>query len=75
MIIGKKGLPQFKSPASFTLFQSDVEGDCKACNGFAELDKFGYCLDEDCRHTRKVRALINGTAQMLPNGQFVWRVE
>lgn len=74
MIVGKKDGPQFKSPSSFNIAQSPHLAEAK-CGHWGEVDKFGYCLDEDCRHVRKVRALINGTAQMLPNGQFVWRVE
>lgn len=74
MEMTKKDGPRFKSPASFNIAQSTLLGDAK-CGHWGELDKFGFCLDEDCRHNRKVRALINGTAKMLPTGQFVWKVE
>ena len=73
MIIGKNEGPQFKSPQSFLIFNSgEREG---KCGHWGEVDRFGYCLDEDCRHKRLVRALINGTAKKLPNGLLVWDVE
>jgi hypothetical protein len=73
MIIGKKDLPRFKSPSSFNIYNSgEAEG---KCGHWGELDRFGYCLNDDCRHDRLVRSLVNGTARKLPNGTLVWAVE
>jgi hypothetical protein len=37
-----------------------------------ELDRFGYCRDEECRRERLVKALHSGEAMRLPNGTLLW---
>jgi hypothetical protein len=72
MILEKTDLPKFKSPSAFVTFNSgEAEG---KCGHWGEVDRFGYCLDEDCRHKRLVKALIAGEARKLPDGTLVWNV-
>jgi hypothetical protein len=73
MRLESQDLPKFKSPSAFITFNSgEREG---KCGHWGEVDRFGYCLDEDCRHNRLVAALHRGDAKMLPNGTLVWNVE
>ena len=37
-----------------------------------ELDKNGYCRDEECRRDRVIRALHDGEAMMSPSGTLIW---
>ncbi|MFA5024118.1 MAG: hypothetical protein WC523_04140 [Patescibacteria group bacterium] len=37
-----------------------------------EDDKFGYCNDEECRRERFIKALYDGEAMMMPNGDIIW---
>lgn len=62
-------LPQFKSPQTFNQGNGGREG---KCGHWGELDTFGYCTDDDCRHRRAIAAVRAGNAQMLPDGTFVW---
>lgn len=39
-----------------------------------ELDKNGYCRDEDCRRDRLIEALHSGEAMRLPNGTILWTI-
>ena len=69
--------PRFNNNASksfLIMFRSGVEGDCKFCNKYGILDKFGYCEDLDCRADRLVLALVRGEAQKLKDGTLVWLV-
>lgn len=38
----------------------------------SELDRFGYCRDEDCKRDRFIKALHDGEAMKLPNGTLLW---
>ena len=55
------------------------DGVCPACKQYdVELDKNGYCRDNDCKHDRLVKALIAGEAMKLPptpeepDGRIIW---
>ena len=37
-----------------------------------ELDKFGYCRDEDCKRDRLIQALHDGEAFKSPTGTIIW---
>ena len=48
-------------------------GVCPACDQYdVELDAFGYCRDEECRRNRFIKALRDGEAMKLPNGDLLW---
>ncbi len=48
-------------------------GVCPACKQYdVELDKFGYCRDEDCKRERLIEALHSGEAMKLGSGDIVW---
>jgi len=32
----------------------------------------GYCRDEECRRERFIKALYDGEAMMMPNGDIIW---
>ena len=73
MVITAKDLPRFKSPSAFVTYNNgEREG---KCGHWGEVDRFGFCLDNDCRAERLIRDLHAGTAKMLPNGTLVWNVE
>jgi hypothetical protein len=75
MYLEAKDGPQFRnSSKAFHLFQSDVEGECKACGMIGEIDRFQFCLEDDCRHTRLIADLHSGKARKLPDGTLVWIV-
>jgi len=43
------------------------------CNHYDfEMDKFGFCRDEDCRYNRLIKAFYDGEAVMLKDGTIVW---
>ena len=69
-----KDLPRsFRASRAFVLTNTgEREG---RCGHYGDLDRFGYCLDEDCRHKRLVHALMIGKARKLPNGVLLWDVE
>ena len=74
MKLTRHDLPKFKSPSSFVLVNTQ-ERDGK-CGHYGELDKNSYCMDDDCRRDRLVKALIDGKARMLSDGYtLVWDVE
>lgn len=37
-----------------------------------ELDKFGYCRDEECKKERLSNALHSGEAIKTPDGSIIW---
>jgi hypothetical protein len=69
-----KDLPRaFRAAPTFLLMNSG-ERDGK-CGHWGEVDRFGYCTDEDCRRDRLIKALHAGSAKKLPNGVLVWDVK
>jgi len=49
------------------------DGMCPACGHYdTEMDRFGYCRDEDCKRERFIKALHTGEAMKLPNGTIIW---
>ncbi len=73
MQLKAQDLPRFKSPSAFVTFNSgEKEG---KCGHWGEVDRFGYCLDDDCRHKRLVAALLAGKAKRLADGTLIWAVE
>lgn len=37
-----------------------------------EIDRMGYCRDENCRYERLVKAFYSGEAAKLKDGTIVW---
>ena len=74
MRLEEKDLPRaFRASRAFVIINSgEREG---KCGHWGELDRFGYCSDEECRHNRLVAALHAGKAKRLPDGTLVWAVE
>lgn len=48
------------------------ESKCRECGQYTEVDCFGFCLDDDCRRIRFIRALHNGEATRLTDGTILW---
>ena len=69
-----RDLPRaFRSSKAFVLVNSgEREGKCGHVD---TLDRFGYCVQDDCRAERLVKDLKAGRAKKLPNGTLVWAVE
>ena len=77
MIIEAKDGPKFNGNASksFVIFDTPHYAECKACGTADEVDRWGFCLDRECRVKRLVRALHSGEARKLKDGTLVWKVE
>ena len=51
----------------------EVGGNCPKCGRYEiELDRFGYCRDERCKHKRYIEAVKMGSVQRLSDGTIIW---